>query len=290
MNVVDLSDLWSAIRVVGSDARQFLHSQLTTDVNELTGDAAALSAYLSPKGRVLGLLLLVPRDDGVLVLTHPSLVDALTRRLRMFVLRAKVTIEPVAEPVVGGLRGVEETAPLGEPLALETLPGGATSIAWPGERRLVLGAEPSSAPAESNAWLADDIRLGIPIVTEGTSDRHVAQMLELGRLGALSLRKGCYPGQEIVARAHYLGKVKRRLARFRLSRPLAPGTPLTLEASTVGEILMSAQAPESDAEALAVVAEGALNALLRDPDGEPCEPLGAFGSEPEEASDPMQPP
>lgn len=274
-----LAGTFAPVRVSGADANSFLHAQLTCDIQRLAPERAMVGAYLSPKGRVLALLLAVPAGDSTLLLTHPSLVESLVGRLRMFVLRARVIIEPAEDLQVLG----EFDAPAAAAGSLDALPvrwhGGRPAIAWPGGCRVVIGNE-QREPALDGAWRSRQAQIGMPWVETATSDRHVAQMLNLDRLGAVSFRKGCYPGQEVVARAHYLGAVKRRLHGYWSAVPLKPATGLRDEDDkAVGEVLYSGGVSGSSGfPVLAVVREAAAGSMLRDREREePLTPMLASG-------------
>ena len=243
-----LHRLWVGTSFSGADTRAFLQSQLTCDVSMLGSERSMMGAYLSPKGRVLGLLLLVAQGEDVLAFMHPNLRDTLINRLRMFVLRSKVRIEPADATVTGVIRPASAAE---QPLDWSRLAthhaGAAIDIQWAPGRELRIDAPEAADSDLADAWLSADCRDGLPLVTEASSDQHVAQMLNLDRLQAVSFRKGCYPGQEIVARAHYRGQVKRRLHRYLAGAPLPPGAKLLDEAgSGVGEVLISGPCEAGD--------------------------------------------
>jgi folate-binding protein YgfZ len=225
------------LEIEGAEAVLFLQSQLSSDVSALRPGLAQWSAWLNPKGRViaLGVLLQLQPDRLWLLLPdHPaqSLADALGR----YVLRRKAKLR--ARPELAVAAGFEATpappAPLAE-IALDVRPA----------RRLWV-LESTDLPVAdlefAERWRSRDIACGLPrLDAEGGS--HTAHMLSLDRLGALSLSKGCYPGQEIVARTHYLGQSKRGLGYLKLgagaSAPIA-GTSVMRAGIVVGEVLCAA--------------------------------------------------
>ncbi|MBL6750335.1 MAG: folate-binding protein YgfZ [Nevskia sp.] len=229
--IVPLTQL-GAIRASGADAETFLQNQLSGDVRALTADAAQLSSYSSPKGRVLALFTLFRAGDAIVLELRRELLAAALKRLRMYVLRSKLSLDDAsgALPALGlagaGAAGLLGAAGLpvppsdwgcardGEVLVMRR-PGAVPrySVHGPGERLAALWAACSAhaRPAGSAAWRLLDIGAGLPSIRPATADQFVPQMLNLDRLGAISFTKGCYPGQEIVARLHYLGNLKRRM-------------------------------------------------------------------------------
>ncbi len=253
-----------ALAVTGPDARDFLQNQLSSDINEVSATRGQLSGWHDPKGRVLAFLRVLPYPDGFLLVMHASLLESVQKRLRMFVLRAKVDLQ--AGPQVFGYPGAggAATGVLGG-LALDSAPLSAACserisvLRLPGQAGwLVVGeldaAGDGPSPAAEAAWARAEIAAGLPEVYAETSGQFVAQMLNLDRIGGVSFTKGCYPGQEIVARAHHLGRVKRRARVFRAAgAPPAPGDSLAERGGTV------VRAAPDDAECLlmAIVAEDA---------------------------------
>lgn len=226
-----------SLAVTGPDARSFLQGQLSSDLAEVTATRGQLSGWHDPKGRVLAFLRVLPAPGGFLLVMNAGLLETVARRMRMFVLRARVELAP--GPAVfnlpdtaDGPHGVVAGLPLpSEPLAAASaervsilrLPGrgGWLIVADPG---LIAGEPDSTAEA---AWARAEIEAGLPEVYPETSGEFVAQMINLDRTGGVSFSKGCYPGQEIVARAHHLGRVKRRAQGFRAAAaPPSPGESL----------------------------------------------------------------
>lgn len=229
------------IAVSGSDARAFLHGQLTSDIAHLPADEARPAGWCSAKGRLLATFVVVPHEDGFLLQLALDLVPAVAKRLRMFVLRSKVTLaDASAEWAQFGIWGGGAAERLRE-LGIET-PGPDLGIAraadliairLQAQRHLLLlrGAQRVQIgirlpQGEAAGWALEEIRAGRPHITQATQDLFVPQMVSLERLGGLDFKKGCYPGQEIVARAQYRGQLKRRMVRLRSSRPLRPGQDL----------------------------------------------------------------
>ncbi|MGA9573116.1 MAG: hypothetical protein WBS20_04115 [Lysobacterales bacterium] len=191
----------SAIRFSGADAGSFLHNQLSADILGLASGEATFACYCEPKGRVLALMLVRKAADDYLVIMSSELAAEVTRRLLIYRLRSKVDIEILNDAVLGITAGSipELTA--------------ATTVALPGGKQwLSVGAADMSAVTDKSlqaAWKFAELQLGICWLDNSSSGQFLPQMLGFEQLGAVNYRKGCYPGQEIVARTHYLGKVKR---------------------------------------------------------------------------------
>ena len=210
------------LRVRGADARTFLQGQLSNDVMRLETGRLQLSGYHTPQGRTIALLRLTPlAADDVLGVLPRELVATVVTRLKRYVLRSKAQLSD--ESANWTLRGYQGPAPV--------VPAGALCLPWGSSRQLLLipgspGPAADETPAGTAAdWVASDIADGLPQVYEATSEAFVAQMLNLDVTGGIALDKGCYTGQEIIARAHYRGQVKRRMQRFASQAPcdLKPG-------------------------------------------------------------------
>jgi tRNA-modifying protein YgfZ len=208
---VDLSSSPEGLGVLafrGPDAARFLQGQLSADVEKLGPGSATLAGLHSPQGRTVAVLaLLRTSTDEVLAILPRELMAAVEQRLRKFILRAKVRIEDLSETL--RVIGVEAGA---------DAPGEIARLPW-GDRRMLLvpAARAQEFAAGENGrvnWERADIAAGLPQVYTATSEAFVAQMLNLDLLGAIAFDKGCYTGQEVIARAHYRGRVKRRLQRW----------------------------------------------------------------------------
>ena len=254
MRRVALND-YATIHVHGEDATAFLQAQLSSDVTAVDACRGQLSAWHDPKGRALAVLAVVAAPDGYLLAMPKEVAEAVTRRLAMFGLRSRVRIEP--GPAVAGQLGGPAPfsgAPASPDWAAESSDGG-VAVRLPGrERWLLAGPVAGSADTDDetrNEWELAAVRAGLPEVYPATSGAFVAQMLNLDTLGGVSFNKGCFPGQEIIARAHYLGRVKRAMRHFRTEgSPPAPGE--ALDSRTPGTVVRAAPA-ESGCEVLAVV-------------------------------------
>jgi folate-binding protein YgfZ len=266
----------AVILVSGRDRVAFLQGQLTQDVAALAPERAQLAAFLSPQGRALALARLVARGESIALVVPAAIAAALLERLKKYVLRAKVTIAP--DPALA-LGAVLEEAP-GEldarfgpasPGSHQPLADGASLVRLGGRALLLapsaaLAALVDAAP-EPLRWERAAIAAGDPLVHPATAEHWTAHMLNLDRLQALSFTKGCYTGQEVVARTQHLGRSKRRMLRYRLRAAApAPGAPLLAGTERVGEVVRSAPTPDG-AELLAVITLEARGRELTTADG-----------------------
>jgi len=216
--MVKLSYL-SVIRFSGADAGSFLHAQLSADILGLTAGGSTFACYCEPKGRVLALLLVHRNDNDYYVIMSRALVTAVTDRLKIYRMRSKVDIEVSTDHTVSGLQADDRPEPAS---------GTAHAIRLTGSNQWLVLTTGDTTPETSEQlledWKVSELRLGITWLSPASSGEFLPQMLGFEELGAVNYRKGCYPGQEIVARTHYLGKVKRhpRLINCKLARCPAP--------------------------------------------------------------------
>ncbi|MBI2309261.1 MAG: folate-binding protein YgfZ [Rhodocyclales bacterium] len=280
------------IRVSGEDAKSFLHNQLTSDINHLGAESAQHAAWCSAKGRMLASFVIWRDGDDYLLALAADLQPAIAKRLQMYVLRSKVTVADAgADLVLFGLSGPRaaealQAAGLPQPEAMKTgAANGCTVLRIDGDRFFVAVPAAGAAgvwqalaaqarPAGLPAWRWLDIRAALPVICEATREHFVPQMANFERIGGVSFHKGCYPGQEIVARTQYLGKVKRHLYRLRSDTAMAAGDELYSPAvpdQSSGMVVSAAVSPAGGHEALAVLMEMAADAgvNLRTRDGAP---------------------
>ncbi len=263
------------IEASGDDAKTFLHSQFTSDINHLGGDQVQHSAWCSAKGRMQASFLAWRAGDAYRLVLAADLEAASLKRLQMFVLRAKVHLSALTEnyALIGlaGPQAAEALADAGLPCPVAPMTvasdGAAQVVALDASRFLIalplagiatpwqklsLKARPAGTPV----WRWLDVQAAFPLVTAATKEEFVPQMADFEKLGGVSFHKGCYPGQEIVARTQYLGKVKRHLFRVRSDQALAAGAPLFSPDNpdqACGTIVSGAPSPVGGYEALAVV-------------------------------------
>jgi len=192
-------------RVSGADAGAFLQAQLSADVAALADGAATFACYCSPRGQVFGLLLVCRVGDEFRLVADSSLLPGLIKRLGLFVLRARVVLEIVKGLVVQGCP-VDANGQGGD--------GGYQPNGLGLAYRLI--EEKPGLAEDQGHWKEQELRKNVVWLGAETSERFIPQMLGLDGIGAVSFSKGCYPGQEVIARARYLGKVKRKPLLLRL--------------------------------------------------------------------------
>jgi tRNA-modifying protein YgfZ len=289
------SELRSAglIAVDGADAGAFLHAQLTSDIAGLPRLRTQYSGYCSPKGRLLATFLVWRTDDTFFLQLPTSLYQDVQSRLSKYVLRSKVKLaDATADYRLFGvwgsdapdaLAGIPEIVPeaLHDLVAardcyVTRLAAGRFVIVVPAEgadaARAVLA--PRALELPENAWARLEIESGIPVITRETQEQFVPQMVNLDLIGAVSYAKGCYPGQEIVARMHYLGRLKQRMYRVHIASAIAPaaGEPLFSDAfgrDQASGTIVNAASTENGHDALAVIQMSAIAGAVhwKSPDG-----------------------
>lgn len=273
--VCDLSS-FAVLRISGPDAATFLQGQFTGDVAALVPASAQYSAWCSPKGRMLANFLVRRSGEATYELLLPeALSETIAKRLRMFVLRSKVTVaDATSESVRVGVGGPKAGSAIEKALGAPANVGGVVSLgkmivtALPGPRYLIQ-LEPEAAAscwdrlravcaaAGFGAWQWLTIRAGVPVITPPTADLFVPQATNWDALGGISFQKGCYAGQEIVARTQYLGRLKERLALAHLDgAPPAPGDRLysaAFDDQACGTVVNAAASPDGGSDVLAVL-------------------------------------
>jgi folate-binding protein YgfZ len=274
----DLSH-YGLIAVHGEDAEEFMQGQFINDVRKVTPRHSQLSGMCNPKGRLLASFRVFRHGDSYYLCMPAEVVEDVIKRLRMFVLRARVTLEEASDTFVHlGLSGEDAQA------ALRTFAGelpGEVGDVMAQDTQVVLrvpGIYPSyelftttdgamtlwdklnvrSAPVGAEAWRLLDIQAGIPVIYPETREAFVPQMINLQLVDGVSFKKGCYTGQEIVARMQYLGKLKRRMYRARVDAGTlpVPGDAVFSDADpeqSCGQLVSAARHPDGDYAVLAVI-------------------------------------
>ena len=223
---------WGLIRARGADTLKFLQGQLTNDVALMAPGAVRLAGFCSAKGRLQASFVvwqLAP--DDVLLACAASVLPAVLKRLTMFVLRAQCKLSDAsAELPLHGIAGASARVLLGDtPVWSQRAVAGGTLLRLPdvdGVARgmLATATPPTGLPALGlDAWRALEVRSGIPVIEAATVEQFVPQMLNYEIVGGVDFKKGCYPGQEVVARSQYRGTIKRRMFLFECDALLAPG-------------------------------------------------------------------
>lgn len=265
------------LHFIGDDARQFLQGQLSCDVNSLEAGQAQYGSYNTPQGRILASFLLWRDEPGYVMQLPRNLCGPLLKRLSMYIMRSNLKAEDTSDRMILiGVAGADaETAVKSVisdipsfSLALTTtaeanllrVDASRFQIIAPPKRaaelRVSLGKFATQVGPEVWDWL--DIMAGIPWITPSSQDQYVPQMLNFDLIGGVSFTKGCYPGQEIVARMHYLGRLKQRMYLANIPSDIAPQPGDKLYSANSGDqasgmIVNAAQSPVSGYDVLASV-------------------------------------
>ena len=279
----DLSDL-TTLALSGDDALTFLQGQVTNDVNLLGLDKAHYSGYCSPKGRLLALFLAYRQAEAIHLQFNGELAEPIANRLKMYVMRSKVKLDNIGDDIVKlGISGANAKQALSAffstipALALELshnengtlirlsgpLPRFVIVCNTDSAKRIWSELKKTCQPVGKAAWEWLEIQAGTPDIALSTQEEFVPQMVNLDCLNGINFKKGCYTGQEIVARTHYLGKVKRRthLLHLATSAPAQAGMDvITDKQDVVGKVVRAAPAPNGGYDVLAEIRLDSLEA------------------------------
>lgn len=280
--ITDLSQ-FGLIKVSGNDAEKFLQGQFTNDVRQVTESSNQLSAWCSPKGRIIVNFRQFKRDNAYYLLLPKDSVTTTFKRLQMYVLRANVKIEDASNHLVRiGIAGTKTPQLLTECLGFEPSLSPNTSLTTnqttvlniPGlqPRYIVFTETPqifweclqkTTHSVGINAWQFLEILAGLPQILPATAEEFVPQMVNYQLINGVSFKKGCYPGQEIVARMQYLGSLKRRMYLAKIDAATIPQAGDSLyvstEEQTVGKIVNATAHPDGGAIVLAVISIDSVN-------------------------------
>lgn len=264
------------IRFRGEETATFLQGQLSSDIRQLDTGVAQYSSYSTPKGRMLASFLIYKLGDDYLLQLPVELQASIQKRLSMYVMRSKtkaddatldVALIGVAGPKAATLvQAVTGALPVGD-FSVQNWEGGATVALSGGRYQVVVPADQAAQiwqqflqagakPVGEPVWRLTEVRSGTPWVTAATQEEFVAQMANMELIGAVSFSKGCYPGQEIVARTQYLGKLKRRMYRVRVDGAAQAGQDVfspEMNGQASGKVMLAAPAAQGASEALVVV-------------------------------------
>jgi len=275
-------DDWGVIRAVGDDARSFLHGQLTQDMLGLSAAQARLAGYCSAKGRLLATFVVWQRSPSELLLAcSADLLGATLKRLSMFVLRARCKLSDASTEIP--LYGIAGGLPIEVPSAPWTRVehGGADLVRLPDgagvARFLWAGTEPPALHAlRADAWRWLEVQSGVARIVAASIEQFVPQMVNLELVGGVDFQKGCYPGQEVVARSQYRGTLKRRAFLFDSDAAASPGQEIFAvddPGQPAGLVALAAPAPDGSGR-WALLAEAKIAAVddgaalhLASPDG-----------------------
>ncbi|ROR48081.1 folate-binding protein YgfZ [Diaphorobacter sp. C33] len=274
--VVPLSHL-GVIRVAGEDAAKFLHGQLTQDFALLDLHHARLAAFLTVKGRMQASFIAFKRSEAeVLLVCARDLLAPALKRLSMFVMRAKAQLtDATGDFALYGLLGDAARAvlPAGEPWAKTDVGDASVVQLYPAEgqpRALWVAPAGSAAPAGAALtealWLWSEVRSGIATLTAPVVEAFVPQMLNYESVGGVNFKKGCYPGQEVVARSQFRGTLKRRTYLAHAPSAVAVGAEVFADGDAeqpVGTVVQVAAAPTGGVDALVSLQIAATGGALR---------------------------
>ena len=277
--ISDLSHL-CLIKATGADARPFLQGQLTNNIDEIADENSQLSGYCNQKGRLLACFRIFQNQDNLYLSVPEELYEDTFKRLRMYVMRSDVEFTNCSEDEISiGFSGPDANTELNK--HYEHIPQEADQVTHLDSISIIklAGIQPryqisgpvdlikelwqkldvNATPVGEDVWNLLEIRAGIPNIYSQTIESFVPQMVNLELINGVSFKKGCYTGQEIVARMHYLGKLKRRMYRIQIDtlESVQPGTPLFSPNSTSGQgtgnIVVAAPSSDKGTEALAVI-------------------------------------
>ena len=258
---------FSILRVSGADAESFLQNLLSNDIREVTASRAQYSSFNSAKGRMLASFLIWRDADDYLLQLPATLAEALRKKLSMYVLRAKVKITDASNELIAlGVSAVQAAFSVTETLGVGRM-FNATLIKLDDQRfQFIIPLEQAAAlwqqlvalakPVGSLYWDWLNVRAGIVQILPETQEQFVPQMANFDLIGGINFKKGCYPGQEIVARMHYLGKLKRRMYLAHLDGEAHAGAEVysaSLEGQVSGMIANAARAPDGGYDVLVVM-------------------------------------
>jgi folate-binding protein YgfZ len=274
----DLSH-YGLISVQGDDAESFLQGQLSNDLKAVDGNHSQLNGYCNPKGRLIATMRIFRHGEGYYLCLPAELIEPVIKRLRMYVMRAQVTLENVSDNFVHiGASGNDIEQELVR--VISEVPGHVNEVTHtdktvkikvPGvtasfevftsielAKTLWNALNVKAAPVGADAWQLGNIQAGIPSIVTQTSEAFVPQMVNLELVDGVSFKKGCYPGQEIVARMQYLGKLKRRMYKAHAAadqRPFPGDEIFDAEGNEqpVGKLVSVAPHPDGGYDLLAVL-------------------------------------
>ena len=274
--LADLSDR-GLLEVSGEDAESFLQNQFTNDIRNVNETTHQESAWCSPKGRIIANFRIFKRGDSYLLDLSADLVEHVIKKLRMYVMMSKVTIEDVSDSVVHfSYSGQGAEVELKQ--ALGIVPEESTEAIQSGSLTVlaIAGANPrfdifgevddckniwqklsgNAVVTSSSHWDYLNIQAGIPMISAESTEAWIPQMVNYIHIGGVDFQKGCYPGQEVVARLNYLGKTKRRMYHIETdaSSALKVGSSVkSVNDTEAGKVLSSVVNPQGKAEALVIL-------------------------------------
>ena len=277
------------IKVSGEDAESFLQNQLSNDIHNVTETAHQASAWCSPKGRIIATFQIFKRAESFYLSFSADLLEHVMKRLRMYVMMSKVTLEDITDSIIhfgyaGKLQTIIENAPSASgqtiqhaDLSILRIPSEAPRYeifcvdadGINNAKQLWKQCAKNATTINSNGWNYLNILAGLPDISEASSEAWIPQMVNYIAVGGVDFKKGCYPGQEVVARLNYLGKTKRRMYRLQINTDQLPTIGESISSDSdkaAGKILNAVINPAGKIEALAIlkIAEADKTLMLSD--------------------------
>jgi len=267
------------IKASGEDVLSFLHGQFTNDLNLVNPALSQLSSYCNPKGRMLAIFRIFKKEDDYFLVLRRDVLEAVLKKLTMFKLMAKVELSDVSDEfIIFGVAGADSDSvlkkhnfPVPADIDQSIIDDEISVIRIASESsRVLFISQPTKSisvwkalsedvsQTNSDIWNLHDIQSGIAQVTTETSEAFIPQMVNLELIGGVNFQKGCYPGQEIVARTHYLGKPNRRMYRISINDDNCPPPGTNIFSAkdgeqAVGKIVSAENSNNNNCEALAVI-------------------------------------
>lgn len=264
-----LMPFFGLIRVSGEDRASFLHNQLSNDINHLSAGQACLATYNTAKGRVIANIVVLKRDEDIILIAAADLCETLQKKLQIYIMRSKVKLQSMDEwSVAVSIPAI--TTVQAEPVPQYVLSATQINQIWqitlPDNTTIQIGKINQLPPLNTEtakAWQVQQINSGIPWISTATTETCVAQMLNQQLIGAVHFKKGCYPGQEIIARAQYRGQVKRGLALLETTAILTAGDTITDSNNEEVGLIINQVQQETATLALAVIKHSAAETQLQ---------------------------
>jgi len=271
---------YRAVLFEGPDAASFLQNQVTSDVGDLKHGFAYRSGYCNPKGRLIATLWLIKSEENIVALLPYTVLMDFVQRIKRFIMRSQVTISELPDAFVMGLiKQGEDSPPVGrcEAVINDSMSFVLVDTKDPSDEVQVLIR--STRLDDENRWFCETIKAGFIDIEGETQEQFLPQWINLQANGGVSFSKGCYPGQEIVARTKYLGEVKRKLFRIHLRTQVNSPKPIVNEnGQTAGSLLSCAQMASGEFIGLGVIKTDHINAdeslFLNDVSISKVEPVG----------------
>ena len=238
MNLYDLSTCYALLKINGEDTTSFINGQITNNIKLIEQNKAMYAGICNPKGRVIAFLIIckMANDEYILLIPH-DLAEKLKNKLTMYILRSKVVIEICKQYEITGVINTQDTS------NLDTL----CCFEMPLDNRLLViqrknAEQPSEKNKNLNDWFLEDVKRGIPYISSINSENFIAHTINLDTVNAINFKKGCYTGQEIVARTQYLGKPKYRTFYGEINLPITfkLGEEITCEHEKIGTVIQTA--------------------------------------------------